>query len=73
MHGRAESGAACITTRAAGTTTRESGYRTCAATGKAGGNITMSVTVQIIGTGSATLAGAIYDFGIRLPLQLRFR
>ena len=38
------------------------GYRTCAGSGKAGGNITMSVTVQVIGTGSTTLAGAIYDF-----------
>ena len=38
------------------------GYRTCAGSGKAGGNVTMSITVQIIGTGSASLAGAIYDF-----------
>ena len=37
-------------------------YKTCAGTGKAGGAVTMSVTVQIIGTGSTSLAGAIYDF-----------
>lgn len=38
------------------------GHRTCTGVGKAGGNVTMSITVQIIGTGTATLAGAIYDF-----------
>ena len=37
-------------------------YRTCAGNGKAGGNISMTVTVLVVGTGSATLAGAIYDF-----------
>lgn len=39
-----------------------SGYRSCAGNGKAGGPITMSITVQIIGTGSTSLVGAIYDF-----------
>ena len=38
------------------------GYRSCAGSGKAGGTISMNVTVEVIGTGSTTLAGAIYDY-----------
>ena len=38
------------------------GYRTCAGSGKAGGNITMTVTVLVVATGSTSLAGGIYDF-----------
>ncbi len=38
------------------------GYRTCSGSAKAGGSVTMSVTVLIIGTGSTSIAGAIYDF-----------
>jgi uncharacterized repeat protein (TIGR01451 family) len=38
------------------------GYRTCAGGGKAGGNITMTVTVLVVATGPTSLAGAIYDF-----------
>jgi len=38
------------------------GYRTCSGTGKAGGDVTMTFTVLIVGTGSTSLAGVIYDF-----------
>ena len=37
-------------------------YRECAATGKAGGDLTVTVVASVIGTGSGAIQAVIYDF-----------